>query len=164
MTVAHPTPPLAAGDVEEAVAVLRDRGLRASAARRVVLEVLFHAARPLTAEQIAEGVPDRVPRSDLTSVYRNLETLEEVGLIRHLHVGHGAGLYALAATEEREYLACEVCGSVQQLDVGELEDVRRAIQERHGFVASFRHFPIAGLCSTCAADALNPSEEAHTHV
>ncbi|MBA2740981.1 MAG: transcriptional repressor [Actinobacteria bacterium] len=164
MTVAHLTPPLATGDVEEAVAALRDRGLRASAARRVVLEALFFADRPLRAEEIAEGVPGRVPRSDLTSVYRNLETLEKVGLIRHLHVGHQAGLYALSGTEEREYLTCESCGSIRVVCTAVLGVVRALIREHEDFVASFRHFPIAGLCSVCAVAAPSVGEEGQRHV
>jgi Fur family ferric uptake transcriptional regulator len=163
VTVAHPTPPIAADNVEQAVAALRGCGLRASAARRVVLEALFLAERPLTAEEVAEGIPGRVPRSDLTSVYRNLETLEAVGLVRHLHVGHGAGVYALSGGDEEEYLACESCGSVRVLATRELDDVRRLVRARHGFVASFRHFPMVGRCSACAADATTTEEE-HSHV
>ena len=51
---------------------------------------------PVRAEEIAAGIGGRLPRSDLASVYRNLETLENHGLVRHLHLGHGPGLYALA--------------------------------------------------------------------
>ena len=75
MTLASRTPPLAAESVDEAEALLRERGLRASAARRLVLETLFAAETPLSAERVAEGVIGRVPRSDLASVYRNLERL-----------------------------------------------------------------------------------------
>ena len=50
----------------------------------------------MTADAIAAGLDGRLPSSDLASVYRNLDTLEEIGLVRHFHVGHGPGLYALA--------------------------------------------------------------------
>jgi len=49
--------------------------------------------------------------------YRNLETLEEVGLVRHVHLGHGPGLYALAAPEH-EYLVCESCHAVRTVAKG----------------------------------------------
>ena len=81
-----------ARDVATAVNALRAQGLRLSSARRVLLEVLYGAERPISAEEIAAG-GDRLPPSDLASVYRNLERLEELGLVRHVHLGHGPGRY-----------------------------------------------------------------------
>jgi Fur family transcriptional regulator, ferric uptake regulator len=145
--------PLAITDLDEAIDAIRARGLRLSAARRLVLETLFAADRPLSAERIAEGVTGRVPRSDLASVYRNLETLEELGLVRHVHLGHGPGLYALAGGDPREYLVCESCDRVEAVQPDRLEAVRAAVREAFGFEARFGHFPIVGLCPRCAAEA-----------
>jgi Fur family ferric uptake transcriptional regulator len=150
MTLAATTAPIFAHSVEDAVAALRARGLRVSAARRLVLESLFLAERPLSAEEIARGVPGRLPCSDLASVYRNLETLEEIGLVRHVHLGHGPGLYGLAGDREGEYLVCERCEAVRVVRAGELDGARRVIRERLGFEARFQHFPIVGLCAACA--------------
>ena len=108
MTSARTSPSISVDSVEAAVDELRARGLRVSSARRLVLETLFAARGPVSAERIADGVAGRVPRSDLASVYRNLETLEQVGLIRHVHLGHGPGLYELARSAQ-EYLVCESC-------------------------------------------------------
>ena len=136
--------------VDSAVDALRARGRRVSAARRLVLEALAAADAPLTAEGIAGGLDGRVPQSDLTSVYRNLELLEKLGLVRHVHLGHGPGLYALAEEDEREYLVCESCGAVRAASGAELEGVRDLIRAELGFEARFSHFPIVGLCSRCA--------------
>jgi Fur family transcriptional regulator, ferric uptake regulator len=152
MTTTHSARFLAVEDVDEAVAILREHGLRVSAARRVVLEALFAADGPVSAEHVAAGIVGRVPRSDLASVYRNLETLEELGLVRHVHLGHGPGLYALAGPA-REYLVCESCDTVQAVDESELDDVREKIEDAFGFEARFSHFPIVGLCRTCSAEA-----------
>ena len=149
MTVAYRTPLLAVGSVDEAEAILRERGLRASAARRLVLETLFAAGGPLSAERVAEGVIGRVPRSDLASVYRNLERLQEIGLVRHMHLGHGPGLYVLAGIA-REYLVCESCDAMLAVEPSRLDGVRAAIHDTFGYDASFGHFPIVGLCPDCA--------------
>ena len=148
MTVASRTPVLTAESVDDAEAILRERGLRASTARRLVLETLFAAGAPLSAERVAEGVLGRVPRSDLASVYRNLERLQEVGLVRHMHLGHGPGLYVLAGSAQ-EYLVCESCDSMLAVDPSRLDGVRAAIRDGFGFQASFGHFPIVGLCPGC---------------
>src|SRR5512132_3835695 len=110
MTVSHTAPALSAPTLDAAIGALRGRGLRASSARRLVLETLFAAEEPVSAEQIAAGLGGRFPCSDLGSVYRNLETLERLGLVGHFHLVHGPARYALAG-RRREYLVCERCGT-----------------------------------------------------
>ena len=147
MTATSTVPPLPAADLGAALVVVREHGLRVSAARRLVLQALFSADRPIPAEQVASG-----SALDLTSVYRNLETLERIGLVRHVHLGHGAGLYAVARGEAREYLLCERCHDVRAVAPDELEAVRAAVRALDGFEARFTHFPIVGLCGRCAEE------------
>ncbi len=138
-------------DVESAVALMRERGLRVSAARRLVVEALLAADGPMSAEQIAEGIGGRVPSSDIASVYRNLQAFEDIGLVRHVHLGHGPGLHALAVAGEREHLTCERCADYRLILPEELDAVRELIERNFGYRASFTHFPIVGLCRDCAA-------------
>jgi Fur family transcriptional regulator, ferric uptake regulator len=140
----------AASRLSDAVELMRARGLRASAARRLVLEALLVADGPMSAEQIAQGIGGRVPASDIGSVYRNLQALEDIGLVRHVHLGHGPGLHALAVTGEQEYLTCERCGDYRAVAPQELDAVRELIEHQFGYRASFAHFPIVGLCASCA--------------
>jgi Fur family ferric uptake transcriptional regulator len=128
---------------------LRERGLRISTARRMIVHYLFEVAAPVSAQQIAVGL-DRTPL-DLASVYRNLETLEEHGVVRHFHAGHGPGRYVLVGGGEREYLACDRCGAIEEVDRSELDPVRERVQERFGYEVGFTHFPMVGLCPRCAA-------------
>jgi Fur family transcriptional regulator, ferric uptake regulator len=137
---------MTAAALEDAV---RACGLRLSAARRLVVAALRAADGPMSAEQIAGGVGGRVPCSDLASVYRNLETLEQVGLVSHVHLGHGPGLYALNHDGESEWLTCERCGDYRAVDPAALDTAREAITAAFGYRASFAHFPIVGLCPGC---------------
>ena len=89
-------------------------------------------------------------QSDIASVYRNLETLGELGLVRHFHAGHGPGRYVLEGLGDREYLACESCGTLQSVKPSSLDGVREKVRELSGFEARFSHFPIVGLCAGCA--------------
>ena len=164
MTVPHRTPPLAAQSVESAVDLLRSKGLRVSSARRLVIEALFAADRPLTAEEIAAGLEGWLPASDLASVYRNLDTLEELGLVRHVHAGHGAGLYSIASAHESEFLSCEQCGAFEAVPAGTLEGARALIEQETGYRARFSHFPIVGTCAKCTrAGDTTPRQEHHHH-
>jgi Fur family ferric uptake transcriptional regulator len=148
MTIAPNAPPLTFGDLDDAVSTLRGRGLRLSTSRRIVLEALFGANGPMSAEALARAL-----KLDLTSVYRNLETLERHGLARHVHLGHGPGLYVLVGRGEREYLYCERCGTVRSLTPEELDPIRDRVQELFGYRARFTHFPIVGTCPRCVGSA-----------
>jgi Fur family ferric uptake transcriptional regulator len=150
MTRPHAATSVDAPDLDSALDVLRSQGMRASAARRLVLGTLYAADRPLTAEQIADGFGGRMPRSDPASVYRNLETLERAGLVRHIHLGHGPGLYERADRPLQEYLICDACGQVRAVDPAALARVRALIQRELGHEAHFTHFPLPGLCARCA--------------
>ncbi len=147
MTVPHETRPLAPLSVEAAVTTLRIRGMRVSAARRLVLEALFAAEGPVSAEAIAAGLGGRLPASDLASVYRNLDTLEEIGLARHVHAGHGPGLYALS--RGAGYAACEGCGAHVTLPAAVVARIAAVVHAACGYQASLSHFPIAGRCPDC---------------
>lgn len=143
MTMPAHTPAAGARDAVAAGNALRARGLRLSSARRLLLEALFAADGPVTAEALADG-------GDLTSVYRNLETLEQLGLVRHRHLGHGPGLYEPTGVPERELVVCERCGHVVAMAPERLDAVRAAVLEATGFHARFTHLPLVGLCGECA--------------
>ena len=148
MTEPVATPTRSFADIDEVFALLRAEGHRVTPAARFVLEALFDAEQegPISAQQIAERAPTELEPS---SVYRNLERLEELGVVRHVHLGHGPSLYLLVGGGEREFLVCESCGRARSVDPAELDSVRAAIEKRFGYRASFGHFPIVGLCAEC---------------
>lgn len=162
--------PVPAEDLDEAMRALRESGHRVTAARRLVLEALFEADGPISAEYLAGGLGGVRMPMDTASVHRNLAQLEELGLVRHVHIGHGPGLYALVGAEEREYLACERCGRVTSVEPHKLESIRRSIRRRFGYEARFTHFPILGLCGSCSQQvgakrhsATTTHEHSHEH-
>jgi Fur family transcriptional regulator, ferric uptake regulator len=142
-------PTLQFESADSVLRMLRERGLRISTARRMIVNHLFEVDAPVSAQQIAVGL-DSTPL-DLASVYRNLETLEEHGVVRHFHAGHGPGRYVLVGGGEREYLACDRCGAIAEVDRSELDPVRDRVQDRFGYEVGFTHFPMVGLCPRCTA-------------
>ena len=144
MTVSHLTPAVQASTAPAAFAAIRAHGLRLSTARRLLLQALFDSDRPLSAEELAGD-------GDVASAYRNLEVLEGLGLVRHVHLGHGPGLYQPAG-RPREFVLCEGCGEASPLQPAALERVREAVLDAVGYRARFTHFPIAGLCPACTTE------------
>jgi len=153
MTVVDLAPPLRAPSLASALGALRARGMRVSTARRQMLAELYTAEGPVSAEALAE----RLPGADLASVYRNLVVLEEVGLVRHVHLGHGPGRYALAATTV-EFVTCDRCGAHEAFDPSRIDAARDLIERELGYRPHFTHFPIVGVCTAC-----QDKENGHAH-
>ncbi len=149
---------MAFADVDAVAEALRRRGGRLTAPRRRVIEALFAAEGPIAAERIAQG-----RALELTSVYRTLESLEQMGVVAHVHLGHGPGLYGLTGGTEREYLVCERCNAVKSVPATQLDAVRAQIAVAFGYRARFGHFPIVGLCPACAAGDPHGHPGLHTH-
>jgi Fur family transcriptional regulator, ferric uptake regulator len=147
MTIAPHAPALALDGIDDAVEALRERGLRLSMTRQLLLEALFAARGPVSAESLARRL-QLVP----ASVYRNLEALERHGLLRHVHLGHGPGLYTLVAHGEHEYIYCPACDTARTVRPELLEPVRSHIRRRFGYEVRFTHFALVGRCSSCAGD------------
>jgi Fur family ferric uptake transcriptional regulator len=145
MTLAPLREPKSFETVADVVDAMREAGHRVSAPARQLLEQLFAADGPRSAEELAAG-------AEITSVYRNLERLEQLGVVSHVHFGHGPGLYALARDGDREYLVCDRCGGVTSLKPAELDPVRAALQRSFGHHARFSHFAIHGHCEACARE------------
>jgi len=161
VTVSPDRKAVVVSDLNEAIDAVRRSGLRLTSARRLVLEALLAAKGPISAEEIADGLGGKMTQSDIASVYRNLETLGELGLVRHFHAGHGPGRYVLESRADQEYLACESCGVVEAVDPAALDEVRSSVRELSGFEARFSHFPIVGLCPRCARKRM-PAKQRET--
>jgi Fur family transcriptional regulator, ferric uptake regulator len=134
--------------VESIVSQLASAGRRRTAPRQAIVETLVRSGGHVTADEVAAEVQERFPSVNISTVYRTLETLEELGVIDHVHLGHGRAVYHLVA-EEHQHLVCESCESVEELPLAKLRPLIKAIERDHGFQVDRRHFAIVGLCRRC---------------
>lgn len=156
MTRSPDTPPHVFADAEEAIQSLRQDGLRVSTPRRLVLEALFAADGPIAAAHLA-----RTLSLEESSVYRNLELLEQRGIVRHVHLGHSPGLYVLVSAHAVEYLYCERCAKVTAVSPERLDPIRAQIEREFAITPRFTHFAIVGTCQDCAATSEPPAAPHH---
>jgi len=134
--------------VDAVLALVREQGGRATPARRLLLEVLFETSDHSTAEDLARAVQAKVPDVHLSTIYRNLEELEGLGVVVHTHIGHGPATYHLA-NRTHCHLVCEECGTVLDVPDDLFRSLNRATRERFGFAIDPRHFAVLGLCQRC---------------
>lgn len=121
-----------------------------TAQRQIILDEIYTSDGHATAEEIFERVRGRLPGLNISTVYRNLDLLEEMGLICHAHLGHTAGQYHAATDTDHQHLVCRSCGRVEEIPVELMEPVRKELRRSRRFEADLTHFAIFGTCFRCA--------------
>lgn len=134
--------------VEEVLGLLRARGGRVTTARRQLLEALFDSGGHRTAEDLASEVQRRAPDVHISTIYRNLDELERLGVIVHTHLGHGPAIYHLASSPHG-HLVCEQCGVTIEAPSEMFEGLAGRAKELFGFDVDARHFAVVGRCKDC---------------
>jgi Fur family transcriptional regulator, ferric uptake regulator len=142
----HPDP-VAAGP--GLAARLRVRGLRMTPQRSQVLAAVRQLGHA-TPEQVSESVAG----VDVTTVYRTLELLEELGLVKHAHLGHGAPSYR-PAEDDHVHVVCHSCGKVVDAPADLVDALENQLQVDRGFVLDRSHFTVFGQCRRCVAREQN---------
>ena len=129
---------------------LHERGMRMTPQRQLVLEAvrdLQHA----TPERICEYVQRSAPAVNITTIYRTLDLLEGLDLVRHIHLGHGAPSYS-TQPHEHVHLVCHRCGDIAEIPTDELTALTAQLQDHFGFELDPSHLAMSGRCGRCAAE------------
>jgi Fur family ferric uptake transcriptional regulator len=107
-----------------------------------------------TPDGLAEAVSrDGGPALSLSTIYRNLGALEEVGVVSHTHLDHRSPTYHLSDHADHVHLVCLTCGTVLESAVAAADPFVGNLLTRHGFVADVTHMAIHGWCAACSAQA-----------
>jgi Fur family ferric uptake transcriptional regulator len=131
-------------------AELRAKGYRLTPQRQLVLEAVT-ALGHATPDEVAEAVRRTASGVNISTVYRTLELLEELGLVSHTHLGHGAPTYHSTDDADHVHLVCRDCGSVTETVPAVVADVVDRLAADEGFAADVRHLAIFGRCRSCQA-------------
>jgi Fur family ferric uptake transcriptional regulator len=127
---------------------LRASGYRVTPQRQLVLESVSRLEHA-TPEEIYADVRLTATGVNVSTVYRTLELLEQLGLVTHTHLGHGAPRYHLAAQAQHVHLVCRQCEQVTEVDKSAVRPLLAALEESEGFLADLGHLTIFGLCTAC---------------
>ena len=129
---------------------VRQEGGRMTKARRALLRSLVDANGHLTADDLAAMVQVRHPDVHRSTIYRSLDALEHLGLVDHVHLGHGRAVYHLS-DDDHQHLVCDNCGSVAEVPESLFVPLGRALLREYGFSVRSKHFAVLGRCSKCSS-------------
>ena len=136
--------------IEDVLALVRRHGGRATPARRLLLNALFGSRDHRSAEELAAEVHSRAPDVHLSTIYRNLEELERLGVIDSTRLGNGPATYHLASAAHG-HLVCEQCGTMIEVPDEIFADLVRVAGTEYGFAINPHRFAVTGRCATCQA-------------
>jgi Fur family ferric uptake transcriptional regulator len=134
----------------ELQAALKTHGLRMTPQRQLILSAIASLQGHISADTVHQQVVERFPNVNISTVYRTLELLQELGLVTHTHFDDGVAQYHLAEESSHQHLVCRECGSEQELDLALLRPLAAQLTERYGFEPDLAHFAIVGRCARCA--------------
>ena len=131
--------------------VLAERGYRLTPARRLILGTLADSGGHLSADELTERVRRQADIGRMT-VYRTLDLLCDMGLLRPVYQGTGAAHYILLEDGHHHHLVCSRCSRVVEFDECALGDLPARIAGRFGFCVEGHLLELYGVCGDCAND------------
>jgi Fur family transcriptional regulator, ferric uptake regulator len=137
-----------APNVDEILGAIRSSGGRITATKRALLGALSHSSDHLTAEDLTTEVQRNAPDTSPSTIYRNLEELEQLGIVVHAHMGRSAAVYHLAGPVHG-HLLCAQCGATIEVPSATFESLVHAVRRQYGFDVDRHHLAISGRCSYC---------------
>jgi Fur family ferric uptake transcriptional regulator len=132
--------------------VLREKGLRLTPQRRLIVDILHDTHEHLTADEIISYVRAHAPGVNKSTIYRTLDILEEAGCVYKSEV-EGHHIYHHAEEGHHHHLVCDACGRSLDCEEDIFLPVTAKIREKYGFKADLKHMVVRGLCRDCRARA-----------
>ncbi len=132
---------------------LKERGHRLTPQRQLILEAIESSQGHVSAESVHAKVAAQFPQVNISTVYRTLELLEELGLVQHTHLGHGPPTYSVSTDDDHVHLVCRDCGAVQEAPPDVVAPVVEALAATRGFTVDVGHLAVFGRCESCSAQS-----------
>lgn len=137
-------------DLQTVLRKIKSKGYKITPQRRVIVQALVEASRPLSAQQLFQRLRGDLPDTGLDTVYRTLRLLADLGIVNQITCAARQGdLFELAADNHHHHLVCLQCGQILCLEECVFENTaRQAAKDRH-FTVTGHVFEIYGYCQAC---------------
>jgi Fur family transcriptional regulator, ferric uptake regulator len=129
---------------------LHARGMRWTPQRRALVEVLMGSDGHVTGVELVDRCRALDPETTASTVYRTLDVLEEIGLVRHSHGHDGREEFHVLPAREHGHLRCEACGKTWEIEEDEASRLTKTLVHDRRFRVNLSHLSIVGRCSECS--------------
>ena len=135
--------------VQDGNETLRQRGYRLTPQRHLILQILRDEQGHLTIEQLLDRARQQYPSATLSTVYRTLDLLKELQLVREIHFPGEAVAFEAFIESTHHHLVCRQCGSILHLDISLQRAFYEAVQQQSGFHKITMDIMSTGYCDAC---------------
>ena len=135
--------------IGQLTSVLRENGYRLTASRRAILQALVDSGGHISADELANSVNRTAPQVGRMTVYRTLDLLQQLGLIRAVYQGTGAAHFVLMDEGHHHHLLCSECATIVEFDDCVVQELEAQIQDRFRFEIQGHLVEFYGLCPDC---------------
>jgi Fur family ferric uptake transcriptional regulator len=142
---------MAGASEDEALEVLRAEGKRITAQRALLLSVIRESDGHLDADEIYRRARTKDPRISLSTIYRNLAMLKDLGVVRELHLDEEHHHYEIREDTDHYHLICSGCDRVFEFESALVAQMVADVEEDCGFLTERAHIDLVGLCKECRA-------------
>jgi Fur family transcriptional regulator, ferric uptake regulator len=142
---------------------LKEKGVRLTRQRQLLLELIDKSGEHLDAERLFQLAHERDPRLNRVTVYRTLKLLKQGGLVDELDLMHYGGdqhYYETRMKQEHAHVICLRCGKVEEFFGEPLQKLRRQIESHFGFQILLARTEVGGYCSHCRSLCAREMEQA----
>ncbi|MDD5127410.1 MAG: Fur family transcriptional regulator [Dehalococcoidales bacterium] len=127
---------------------LKEKGLKLTPQRRLIVDIIHDAEGHLTAEEIIRYVQARMPGVNKSTIYRTLDLLEEAGCVYKSELGKEC-IYHHEQEGHHHHLICRRCGKTIDCGSDIFKPVQKSLSEKYGFRVEFKHIVMSGVCKQC---------------
>ena len=131
------------------IKTLKEKGLKLTPQRRLIVDAIHDIDTHLTAEEIIAHVQARMPEVHKSTIYRTLELLEKNDCVFKSELGEHSVYHHVEEGHHHHHLVCSSCGKTIDCDEDFFAPVGKALAEKYGFRVDFKHFVMSGLCKEC---------------
>jgi Fe2+ or Zn2+ uptake regulation protein len=126
---------------------IRKQGKRITSTRRLVVEIMVAAATPLSVQELLSGFTAKRSPVNKTTLYRELDFLEELGIVHQVQLGQDRKRYELTAGPHHHHIRCVKCDRIEDIDFPDhLESTITHIEKKTGFTVLDHSLEFVGLC------------------
>ncbi len=138
--------------LEDLKVVLKDKGMKYTEQRAVILQILLNLDEHLNAEEIHAIVKKKYPEQNIgiATIYRTLNFLEDVNLISSISFGKDGKKYeSNNKKEHHDHIICTSCGKIIEFFDQEIENRQELIAKNNGFEITDHTMQLFGICKDC---------------